>query len=466
MSPIPDTTLSGASQDRGATRPPVATDGDAYAFAGQVSRGQLVESLLDLLKPAGRKAGWSLLLVGIDHLGRMNDTFGFAVVDQIVGEMAARLRKRVPQPDLVARFSGGKFAILSRTCSTSEMTGALGSAICADVSSAPFETSAGPMPVTVTVGGLAAPDRATSLNAVLAAVQEALDRAKRQARGSCLLYERNGGVERRRRTNQRTAEEIVRAIWDRRIFLALQPVVNTHTREIAFFEALARIAPLSGARLTEAGQIAEAAERLGLIGFLDRHVLAHGVEALHRDPALCLSVNVSPSSIADHAWLGLFAAEVTPDLAGRLIVELTESAAVNDIEAARSFVAMARDKGVRVALDDFGAGSTSFRNLRSLGVDMVKIDGSFIRNMARSPDDRAFVHALIDLARKLGITTVAEWVRTETEAALLREEGCDYIQGALTGLAAPYTHAPEGNLANESDRKACLCGAPDEQPLG
>ncbi|MEW6122873.1 MAG: GGDEF domain-containing phosphodiesterase [Pseudomonadota bacterium] len=443
--------MSGASHDRRAAPSPVAPDGDAYAFAGQVSRGQLVETLLDLLKPAGRKAGWSLLLVGIDHLGRMNDTFGFAVVDQIVGEIAARLRKRVPQPDIVARFSGGKFAVLSRSSGTGEAAGALGAAICADVSSSPFETSAGPMPVTVTVGGIVAPERATSLNAVLAAVQEALDKAKRQARGSCLLYERNDGVERRRRTNQHTAEEIVRAIWDRRIFLALQPVVNAHSRETAFFEALARIAPLSGARLTEAGQIAEAAERLGLIGFLDRHVLAHAVEALRRDPTLRLSVNVSPSTIADHAWLGLFAAEVTPDLAGRLIVELTESAAVNDIEAARAFVRKARDQGARVALDDFGAGSTSFRNLRSLGVDMVKIDGSFIRNMARSPDDRAFVHALIQLARKLGISTVAEWVRTEQVAGLLRAEGCDYIQGALTGLAAPYAHAAED---------ACSGGAP------
>ncbi|WP_164738397.1 bifunctional diguanylate cyclase/phosphodiesterase [Aquabacter cavernae] len=422
---------------------PAYSEGDAYAFAGQVSRGLLVEALIQLLKPAGRAQGWSLLLVGIDHLGRMNDTFGFAVVDQIVGEIAARLRKRVPQPDLVARFSGGKFAILSRRNGSGQAAADLAAAICTDVSSAPFETSAGPMPVTVTVGGVIAPERATTLNAVLAAVQEALDKAKRQARGSYRLYERNDSIERRRRTNQRTAEEIVRAIWDRRIFLALQPVVNTTSRQIFFYEALARIVPLSGARLTEAGQMAEAAERLGLIGFLDRHVLDHAMEALRRDPTLRLSVNVSPTSIADHSWLRQFADQVTPDLADRVIVELTESAAVNDLSAARTFIRTARELGARVALDDFGAGSTSFRNLRSLGVDMVKIDGSFVRNMARSPDDRAFVRALLQLARQLGISTVAEWVRSEKEAGFLLAEGCDYIQGALTGLATPYDPAGE-----------------------
>lgn len=430
--------MTGGCDHKRGTRLPAQPDGDAYAFAGQVSRGQLVEELLGLLAPNAPRGGWALLLVGIDHLGRMNDTFGFEVADQIVGQIAARLRTRVPQPDLVARFSGGKFAVLSRQSSDCAEVGALASAICSDVSTAPFETSAGPMPVTVTVGGITAPERPTSLNAVLAGVQEALDQAKHQARGSYRLHERDAAVDRRRRTNQRTAEEIVRAIWDRRIFLALQPVVSAKTREPAFYEALARIAPVTGARLTEAGQIAEAAERLGLIGFLDRHVLAHATEALRRDTNLHLSVNVSPSSIADHGWLSLFAAEVTPDLAGRLIVELTESAAVNDIDAARAFVHKARDQGARVALDDFGAGSTSFRNLRSLSVDIVKIDGSFVRNMAHSADDRAFVRALLQLARALGISTVAEWVRSERVAAMLEAEGCDFIQGALSGLALPY----------------------------
>ena len=96
-----------------------------------------------------------------------------------------------------------------------------------------------------------------------------------------------------------------------------------------------------------------------------------------------------------------------------------------------------KDLGCRIAIDDFGAGYTSFRNLRKLGVDMIKIDGAFVQNIARSADDRAFVQTLIDLARRLQIKTVAEWVQDEEAAVMLREWGCDYIQGRLIGLASP-----------------------------
>ena len=95
-----------------------------------------------------------------------------------------------------------------------------------------------------------------------------------------------------------------------------------------------------------------------------------------------------------------------------------------------------KDLGCRIAIDDFGAGYTSFRNLRKLGVDIVKIDGSFVQNLKRSEDDRAFVQTLIDLARRLGLETVAEWVQDEESAAILADWGCDYLQGALVGRAA------------------------------
>ena len=103
----------------------------------------------------------------------------------------------------------------------------------------------------------------------------------------------------------------------------------------------------------------------------------------------------------------------------------------------RGFVTRLKNFGSRIAIDDFGAGNTSFRNLRKLGVDIVKIDGAFVQNIARSADDRAFVQTLIDLARRLEIKTVAEWVQDEESAVMLREWGCDYIQGRLIGLASP-----------------------------
>ena len=125
-----------------------------------------------------------------------------------------------------------------------------------------------------------------------------------------------------------------------------------------------------------------------------------------------------------------------PGVAERLIVEITETVAIQDIDDVRAFVSRLKQFGSRIAIDDFGAGYTSFRNLRKLGVDIVKIDGAFVQNIVHSADDRAFVQTLIDLARRLDIKTVAEWVQDEEAAAMLRDWGCDYIQGRLIGLAS------------------------------
>ncbi len=123
-------------------------------------------------------------------------------------------------------------------------------------------------------------------------------------------------------------------------------------------------------------------------------------------------------------------------MAERLILEITETAAIHDMDDARGFVARVKDLGARIAIDDFGAGNTSFRSLRKLGVDIVKIDGAFVQNMMRSEDDRAFVQTMVELAHRLGLQSVAEWVQDEKAAALLAHWGCDYLQGSLVGLAA------------------------------
>ena len=179
------------------------------------------------------------------------------------------------------------------------------------------------------------------------------------------------------------------------------------------------------------------AERVGLVRMLDFRVLELVVAELADAPDIQASVNVSPNSAIDpHWWQGLGALlRANSDAAGRLIVEITETAAIHDLDDARGFVTRVKDLGCRIAIDDFGAGYTSFRNLRKLGVDIVKIDGSFVPNIAKSTDDRAFVRTLVDLSRRLGLKSVAEWVQDEETAALLADWGCDHLQGALIGLA-------------------------------
>jgi EAL domain-containing protein (putative c-di-GMP-specific phosphodiesterase class I) len=162
------------------------------------------------------------------------------------------------------------------------------------------------------------------------------------------------------------------------------------------------------------------------------------VDELANAPKVQLSLNISPDTTMDPDWWASIESlmRAHPGVAERLIVEITETVAIQDIDDVRGFVTRLKNYGSRIAIDDFGAGYTSFRNLRKLGVDMVKIDGAFVQNIVRSADDRAFVQTLIDLARRLQIKTVAEWVQDEQAAMMLRDWGCDYVQGRLIGLAS------------------------------
>ena len=178
--------------------------------------------------------------------------------------------------------------------------------------------------------------------------------------------------------------------------------------------------------------------QLGLIRLVDHRVLELVVAELATTPEITLSLNISPDTTMDADWwAGIESLMLAhPGVAQRLIVEITETVAIQDIDEVRGFATRLKNFGSKIAIDDFGAGYTSFRNLRNLGVDIVKIDGAFVQHITRSEDDRAFVQTFLDLARRLRLETVAEWVQDEESASLLASWGCDYIQGRLTGLAS------------------------------
>jgi EAL domain-containing protein (putative c-di-GMP-specific phosphodiesterase class I) len=287
---------------------------------------------------------------------------------------------------------------------------------------------------------------------ILARAQETLDRAKTKRLGSFQIYRPNVEREALRRENVRAADEIVNALNERRILLAFEPVVETNTRRTAYYECLMRIRRADGS-LASASQVIPVAERLGLVRLLDHRVLEMLVGEMAAVPALNASVNVSPASITDPDWWSTLGAllRANSGVAERLIVEITESMAIHDVDDTRGFVSRVKDLGCRIAIDDFGSGFTSFRNLRKLGVDVLKIDGAFVQNLTHSNDDRSFVRSLIDLARRLDLKTVAEWVQDEESAKLLSEWGCDYLQGALVGLAA--VERPWGDTVQVDRRK-------------
>ena len=406
-------------------------------LTGELNRHYLTEILEDTLEDATRfRSSCGFLLVAVDNLSRINESYGFDIADAVIAEVGKRLHSRMRGKDTLGRYSGNKFGLVLRDCTPDDMAIAA-ERLLASVRDEMVPAKSGPIAVTVTIGGVTGPRHARSVAEVLTRAQETLDIAKGKRRGSFLAYRPSVEREALRRENVRATDEIVAALNERRIFLAYETVVSAADRKAAFYECLMRIRRADGT-LINAGEIVPVAERLGLVRLLDHRVLELVVDEMIAAPELRASLNVSPASTTDPDWWAGLSTLLRANggVANRLTVEITESAAIQDIDETRGFVARVKDLGCRIAIDDFGAGYTSFRNLRKLGVDIVKIDGAFVADIMRSEDDRAFVRTLIDLARRLKLATVAEWVQSEEAARMLQDWGCDYLQGVLVGLAS------------------------------
>jgi diguanylate cyclase (GGDEF)-like protein len=421
-------------------------------LTGELNRTHLIAALAEAIEEASRfRTNLSFMLVGVDHLARVNDSFGFDVADEVISTIAGRIRSRLRAGDQLGRFSGNKFGLVLKNCTVDDAHIAAERFLAA-VRDEIVPTKSGPVSITVSIGAVSSPRHARTADEAINRAQEALAAAKHRRSGSFAMWRPNVERDTQRRVNIRVTDEIVTALNERRIVLAYEPVVDAASRVPAFHECLVRMKTDDGQVLL-APDIVPVAERLGLIRLVDHRVLELVVAELAAAPGVTLSLNISPDTTIDADWwAGIESLMLAhPGIAERLIVEITETVAIPDLDEVRGFVNRLKTLGAKIAIDDFGAGYTSFRNLRNLGVDIVKIDGAFVQNIARSPDDRAFVQTLIDLARRLGIKTVAEWVQDEESAQLLRDWGCDYIQGRLIGLASqqrPWPLAAGGAAVN------------------
>src|SRR4051795_5166775 len=407
-------------------------------LTGELNRTHLIAALAEAIEETARfRTSSAFMLIGIDHLSRVNDAFGFDVADAVIAELARRIRARLRGGDVLGRFSGNKFGLILKNCTVDD-TNIAAERFLAVIREEVVPTKSGPVSVTASIGAVSVPRYARNADEAINRVQETLDTAKRRRAGSFLTWRPNVERDAQRKFNIRVPDEIVTALNDRRIVAAFEPVVAARSREPAFYECLVRMEQGDG-QILLAPDIVPVAERLGLIRLVDHRVLELAVAELAASPNVRLSLNISPDTTMDPDWWTSIESlmQAYPGAGERLIVEITETVAIQDIDDVRGFVTRLKNFGSQIAIDDFGAGYTSFRNLRKLGVDIVKIDGAFVQNIARSADDRAFVHTLIDLANRLQIKTVAEWVQDEEAAVMLREWGCDYIQGRLIGLASP-----------------------------
>ncbi|CAN5205875.1 bifunctional diguanylate cyclase/phosphodiesterase [soil metagenome] len=406
-------------------------------LTGEFNRTRLTAALAEAIEEAGRfRTSFAFMLVGSDHLAAINDAFGYEVADEVICEVGKRIRARLRGGDVLGRFSGNKFGLILKNCSVDDMNIAA-ERFLSGIRDEVVPTRSGPVALTASIGAINALRHARTLEEAMSRTQEALDLAKTRRRGSLMVWQPNIERDAQRRVNIRVTDEIVTALNERRIVMAYEPVVTADTRQPAFHECLVRMRQEDG-EYSLSPDIVPVAERLGLIRLVDHRVLELVVAELAAAPQVQLSLNISPGTTMDPDWWTSIESlmQTHPGAAERLIVEITETVAIQNLDDVRGFVMRLTKLGSRIAIDDFGAGYTSFRNLRKLGVDIVKIDGAFVQNIARSADDRAFVQTLIDLAHRLGIKTVAEWVQDEEAAKLLQGWGCDYIQGRLTGLAS------------------------------
>jgi diguanylate cyclase (GGDEF)-like protein len=419
-------------------------------LTGELNRSHLIAALAEAIEETTRfRSTAAFMLVGIDHLARVNDAFGFDVADAVILDVAKRIRARLRGGDVLGRFSGNKFGLILKNCTVDDMNVAA-ERFLAGIRDEVVPTKSGPVSITASIGAVSLPRYARNTDEAVNRAHETLDAAKRRRVGSFAAWRPDAARDAQRRVNIRVTDEIVTALNERRIRLAYEPVVSAASRERAFHECLVRMDQGDGQVLL-APDIVPVAERLGLIRLVDHRVLELVVAELASAPDICLSLNISPDTTMDPDWWAGIESlmQAHPGVAERLIVEITETVAIQDIDDVRAFVSRLKHFGSRIAIDDFGAGYTSFRNLRKLGVDIVKIDGAFVQNITRSADDRAFVQTLIDLARRLDIKTVAEWVQDEEAANMLRDWGCDYIQGRLIGLASadrPWSAPPDSAL--------------------
>src|SRR6202047_1769951 len=349
---------------------------------GELNRTQLGASLAEATEEASRfRASCAFMLIGIDHLARINDAFGFDVADAVISEVGTRIRARLRNGDVLGRFSGNKFGLILKNCTVDDINIAA-ERFLAGIRDDVVPTRSGPVSVTASIGAVSVPRYARNADEAVNRAQETLDMAKRRRAGSFSLCGPNVERDAQRRVNIRVTDEIVNALNDRRIAMAFEPVVETHSRKPSFYECLVRMEQHDG-QILLAPDIVPVAEKLGLIRLVDHRVLELVVAELAASPKVQLSLNISPDTTTDPDWWASIESlmRAHPGVAERLIVEITETVAIQKIEDVRGFVTRLKNFGSRIAIDDFGAGYPSFRNLRKLGVDIVKIDGGFGANI-------------------------------------------------------------------------------------
>ena len=405
-------------------------------LTGALNRARCKEALKDALTAARGGTDAAYLLVGIDDLGALNADFGFDVADQVIIAVAERLSGAVQGRGVYGRVAGTKFGVV--LTGGADVVRDVCTAILNAMREAVVPTSAGGIGVSVCIGAAALDAGVASADGAMAMAEAALDAARQQGQSSWSAFSERTDLRTARRRNTEMSDVILTALNERRVFLAYQPIVTDVDAAHEKFECLIRMHGEDG-EMIPAPAFIPAAEKLGLVHLLDRRVLELATTTLGRQPDIRLAVNISWETVKDPLWAEGYLSHLRAHrhLADRVTVELTETQVVDAIEASAEFVSEIKGLGAKFAIDDFGAGYTSFRNLKALDIDVLKIDGSFVSGVSESRENQLFVRTLLDLARNFEMKTVAEWVDNPGDAMLLKALGVDYLQGFHIGKPEP-----------------------------
>ncbi len=402
------------------------------------------------------------LNLGIEHLEQINEMYGRQVGDGILVQVGEFLRTTVHGADSagheeetrVARLGGNRFLVVLPETGESGAR-LMAEKLLAGLARLTHNVRDETLRITGKVGAVCYPEHGSSAEDMVSRAEITLRLAQQHPLDTILVF--NPELREQETHSHHRLQRLHAAIDERRLLLHFQPVLNLATNTAHHYEALVRMQEADGT-LVPPNEFIPAAEKSGLITRIDYRVLelafSHlaGLEAAGRD--VSLAVNISGEHLGDDAlfrWLANIFEEggVTP---GRLLFEITETTAVRNLLRAKAFMEPLKALGCRFALDDFGVGFTTFAHLRSLPVDMIKIDGSFVRDLPTNPENHALVKAMTEAAHSLGKRVTAEYTESAMVLAVLRDLGVDYAQGFYIGRPGPdlVEVSPPGSVRRQT----------------
>ncbi len=385
----------------------------------------------------------ALIRLRVTNLSEINNIYGYETGDRLISKIGQRLGSLLRTPDHLARLDGSDFGICLIDVDRPAIETAL-ERLKAPLLDIPYQTPHGGLYLEFSSAVMLLSAEAVSASEALMQTRSILDDQEIQPGWHVSFYDSAAQNLAAplvpKRQDEEMTQEIIAALNERRISLAYQPIVDARTRDLHHYECLLRLRREDG-EIYSAGAVIMAAEKLGLVHLLDRRALELAAETLRTMPDVHLALNVSAATLRDEAAVEdyLLALKSLGQDAGRLTLELTETAALDDPGLASFFSVETRKLGCAFAIDDFGSGYTTFRNLMAIEADSIKIDGSYIQGIATEPHKETFVRMMVDLAQTFSVKTVAEMVDDRADAELLRRLGVDYLQGYMFGIpsAAP-----------------------------